>query len=145
MEVNLGHIMDELHRSSDRVTRKSCVAIRLSGVSVNLDQNGKQQGSEMTFVGHVTGNHDKAVLINAHARSSEKHTLFLANLASAIVDDWDEMHESAKLLETDKAGQEQFVREKVAWLMKYEIPHKVLMDYLGDVLECKGEWRPESK
>lgn len=140
MKVNLGHVLDELQRQTDAVTRKSCVAIRLSGLSVNLDANGTQQGMETTLVGRVIENADKAILINAHSRSSEKYTLFLANVASAMVDGWDEILAGVKFSELNEAEQERFVARQVQWLMQYEIPHKVLMDYLGDVLECKGEW-----
>ena len=140
MKVNLGHIVTDLQRDGDVDKRKSCVAIRLNGLSLALDENGRQTQWETTFVGHIVGHQDRAILINAHARSSEKYTLFLANVASALVDGWDEMHDIAKLQRMNKAEREQFVNDAVAWLMNYEIPHKVLMDYLGDALDCQGEW-----
>ena len=141
MKANLHHTLDDLQRPSSPEIKKICVAIKLNGIALKLDANGQASTVGTTLIFQVIGNNDKEIMLNAHARSPEKYSLFLANLACAIVDGWDDMLRSARLDELNESETEKFVRKQVAWLMQHEIPHKVLMDYLGDVLECNGEWK----
>ena len=135
MNVNLTsrNIWEDLNRDVSSETRKMCVAIKLDGIASTIDANGKTfQESRQTMIAQVVNRNDREIMVNARNRDVDKYVLFLAQAASSIVEKWDK----------NKLGDEDAQRK---WLENFEIPHKVLMDYLGDVLECDGEWNSGSK
>ena len=140
MKLDLMSLIGEIDRESSVETTKLCVAIRLGGMPNKIGNDGKAASNEVTMIGLVNNNADREVLLNAQVRSTSKYTLFLANLSSAIVDDWDRVEKHhIEGISDDIERQKAYARLQ-AWLSDYEIPHKVLMDYLGDVFECEGEW-----
>ena len=140
MKLDLRFLIDEINRESSVETIKLCVAIKLGGVVSQIDGDGKATIFERTMIAFVKDKMDKAVLVNAHGRNTSKYTLFLANLASAIVDKWDPVYKSEGVSLSDEIERPKSLLRLDAWLSDYEIPHKVLMDYLGDVFDCEGEW-----
>ena len=135
MKVNLNarNIWADLERDDAPEVRKLCVAIKLDGIASTIDADGNTPGEpKSTMITQVVNRNDKEIMVNARNRDLDKYVMFLARVASSIVEKWDE----------NKLGDEDAQRK---WLENFEIPDKVLMDYLGDVLECEGEWNLESK
>ena len=140
MKLDLRTLIGEIGREASVETKTLCVAIRLGGMPNEIDADGKGASYEMTMIGFVKRKLDRNVLLNAHGRDTSKYTLFLANLSSAIVDNWERVHKYHGASIDDDIERQKANRRLETWLSDYEIPHKVLMDYLGDVFECKGEW-----
>ena len=140
MQANLSHVVDELRRATDLQIRKSCVAIKLNGTASQLDQDGNYQQPGMTLIWHINNVDGKNILINAHQRDPNRYIRFIAEMASELVDAWDEKFQDTRRDELDEGERERSDALQLEWLTNYEIPRKILMEYLGDALGFEGEW-----
>ncbi len=140
MQANLSHVVDELRRATDLQIRKSCVAIKLNGIASQLTDQGQFQNPGLSLIWYINNVDDKNMMVNAYARDPERYIRFLAALASAMVDEWDDRYPNERSEELDEDERSREHERQAEWLREFEIPHKILMDYVGDALGFEGEW-----
>ena len=139
MNVDLSGLTPRLREKHSGSTKKRLVSIALSGEPRSIDQSGNVTSRGPMMVEHVIKQGDKNLLANLQERKPDRFTVFLSELASAVVDDWDTKVKKLDQSGTIDAKLDDVEEELDDWIAKYEIPYQVLGEYIQDALGYKKD------